>query len=426
MTIYDELRRSAWCMSFVCRGRAMRAKMTADWVRAMRAKIKRDPIGSAGDYAYDKRPALIVRVRPTGHAAWMMNARWEPGKAPATRTIGDFEDLSLKEADAIAADWHHRRKHEGFDPLEERRKRAVLRERHREKLIGKLVEEFIADHVAGTATAHDTTLRVKREIGERWQHRAVDEVRRPDVIAAVKQVGKRGSQTARNAHAQMSGFFTWAIGQGLIETNPARGIDLDSLLGARVPRQRVLTDIETAAVWHSAQEIPVFGPAVRVLQLTGLRLNEVIRCEWGEIDESAKRIVIPPERFKAGFSHICPLPPDALAILMAQSKVGKSPFVFTLTGENPVSNIGRLKVKLDERIAERLGEPMPHWTLHDLRRTLRTRLASLRVPPHIAEMVLGHGKRGMARVYDQHHYEPEMRAALTKWQNLLRTIVARN
>jgi integrase len=63
------------------------------------------------------------------------------------------------------------------------------------------------------------------------------------------------------------------------------------------------------------------------------------------------------------------------------------------------------------------------WRLHDLRRTVRTRMAGLRVPHAVAELVLGHGKRGLARVYDQHSYLPEMREALERWADELARIV---
>jgi hypothetical protein len=38
-------------------------------------------------------------------------------------------------------------------------------------------------------------------------------------------------------------------------------------------------------------------------------------------------------------------------------------------------------------------------------------------------MVIGHGRKGMAKVYDQHSYEDEMREALEKWAAMLRGIV---
>jgi hypothetical protein len=63
------------------------------------------------------------------------------------------------------------------------------------------------------------------------------------------------------------------------------------------------------------------------------------------------------------------------------------------------------------------------WVLHDLRRVVRSRLSALRVDDHVAEMVLGHARRGLQRIYDQHRYEPEIRAALEAWAAHLRTIV---
>jgi hypothetical protein len=46
----------------------------------------------------------------------------------------------------------------------------------------------------------------------------------------------------------------------------------------------------------------------------------------------------------------------------------------------------------------------------------------LRVSDMVAEMVIGHGKRGLGRVYDQHRYVDEMREALELWAGRLRDI----
>jgi integrase len=63
------------------------------------------------------------------------------------------------------------------------------------------------------------------------------------------------------------------------------------------------------------------------------------------------------------------------------------------------------------------------WVIHDLRRTLRTHLSALRIPDHIAEMVIGHGRQGLQRVYDQHRYLNEMREALAMWAARQRSMV---
>jgi hypothetical protein len=41
----------------------------------------------------------------------------------------------------------------------------------------------------------------------------------------------------------------------------------------------------------------------------------------------------------------------------------------------------------------------------------------------VAEMVIGHGRKGIQRVYDQHTYLTEMREALEAWAVRLRTII---
>jgi hypothetical protein len=75
------------------------------------------------------------------------------------------------------------------------------------------------------------------------------------------------------------------------------------------------------------------------------------------------------------------------------------------------------------------GHDSPHsikldgFVNHDIRRTVRTRLSALKVQDHIAELVIGHGRKGLQRVYDQHRYVEEKREALDKWASYLRSIV---
>ena len=38
-------------------------------------------------------------------------------------------------------------------------------------------------------------------------------------------------------------------------------------------------------------------------------------------------------------------------------------------------------------------------------------------------MILGHAKKGMGRIYDEHRYEDEMRAAYEQWAGLLRGLI---
>jgi integrase len=202
------------------------------------------------------------------------------------------------------------------------------------------------------------------------------------------------------------------------------------------------------------------GPMYRLVLLTGQRKGEVagmrarelpsdllralresaatgITPNWRTLPGEARIWTVPPERFKSNASHQVPLSDDALNLIAALPTFRKGDHLFTTTaGEKPVNGFSKPKARLDQHMlwilramARKRGDDprtvsLPPFVIHDLRRTLRTRLSGLRVPEPVAEMVIGHGKRGLARVYDQHRYADEMREALDAWAAKLRTIVA--
>ena len=60
-----------------------------------------------------------------------------------------------------------------------------------------------------------------------------------------------------------------------------------------------------------------------------------------------------------------------------------------------------MNARTDELPATSPGMAPEPWVLHDIRRTCRTRLSQPRIPDTVAERVIGHGARGLARIYDQ-------------------------
>jgi integrase len=90
-------------------------------------------------------------------------------------------------------------------------------------------------------------------------------------------------------------------------------------------------------------------------------------------------------------------------------------------GQGGFSGWSRAKKSLDAKL--KLKE---EWTLHDLRRTVATRMADLGVQPHIIEAVLNHvHKAGVAGIYNRSAYSKEKREALDLWAHHLQVIVAK-
>src|SRR5262245_12482206 len=80
--------------------------------------------------------------------------------------------------------------------------------------------------------------------------------------------------------------------------------------------------------------------------------------------------------------------------------------------------MARAKLKLNAAM-----KGVPPFALHDLRRVVRSNMAAMRIDPDIAEAVLGHSKRGMEKVYNQHRFEAETKEALEAWAARLRSIL---
>jgi integrase len=225
-----------------------------------------------------------------------------------------------------------------------------------------------------------------------------------------------GPVTSNRVGSSIAAFFSWAIREGWVDANPAS--DLNKR--AEVPRSRTLADDEIRKVWAATGGTDQYSSVVRLLLLTGARREEVGGLRWDEIDFDKATITLPPSRTKNAKEHQIPLSPLALDVLEAQPRRDRT-HVF---GEGPTHGFrgwSQGKFELDART-----KIEPRWVVHDLRRTLSTRMHELGVQPHIVEAVLNHmsgHKAGVAGVYNKAVYANEKRMALALWAEHAAAIV---
>ena len=181
------------------------------------------------------------------------------------------------------------------------------------------------------------------------------------------------------------------------------------------PRKRVLTHDECVALWRVTDQLEYpEAHFYRWLLLTGCRLSEASGALWPEFNLDRKVWRVPAERFKGDEENVVPLTDPMCAVLKSIPRNG--PWVFTYDGKSAMNGSAKLKVKTEGLMGDAITAP---WVKHDLRRTVRTNLSALGVADHVAEMVLGHGRKGIQRVYDRHRYLEEIRSALTAWNPCL-------
>jgi integrase len=278
----------------------------------------------------------------------------------------------------------------------------------------------IADYLEAKAASMKprSCAETKRHLENHWKPLhglALGSIGRANVAAQVSAIAKESGPVAANrSRASLSAFFRWAIGEGLCDHNPVAGTNKQEESG---PRERSLSDAEAAAVWLAAPDND-YGRIVQLILLTGCRRDEIGSLQWPEVDLKEKTITLPGERTKNKQPHTVPLSDSAVAIVKQIPRRATRDLVFGV-GKGGYSGWSKSKAELDK--AAKLKEP---WTLHDLRRTVRTGLGKLGVQPHIAEAVLNHLPPKLIRTYDRNTYAAEKRDALDKWATHLKTVIA--
>jgi integrase len=398
----------------------MRATLTDKLLRGLVAR------GQPHEPVWDQAlRGFGIRVGDRGGVSFFACARRRGGsRQPIRLTVGRYPALSLVEARDRARTLL-RELQDGVDPRARRAEQERTAAAKQASRFDVIAEDFIRRHVARARTAAAIELRIRRELLPRWGERSITDITKADVVRMVDEIVDRGHpEAARQTLAYARRLFSWTVARGVLEHAPTDHLKAVDLIGAKKPRQRLLTEHELKLIWRAASEAPYpDGPYIQALLLLGVRRSELGRATWSEIDLDQALWTIPPGRMKSDEGHSVPLPPRAVEILRALPRF-VSGYVFAARGTRPLNDFGAIKQRLDRRVV-RLngGKPIEAWTLHDARRTFRTGLSTLGIAPHVAELCLAHRQPGLARTYDLHRFDAEKRHALNAWAARLLSIV---
>ena len=404
--------------------RVAEKKLTPTFVEGVKAA----PAGRRDEYRDTLVRGFALRVTPKGVKSYVLSCRWPGTKMSVRRTVGNADVMSLADARKIARDWLEFVEL-GIDPQEQARKEAEASARTRGTTFKALAEDFIAEDLAGKRRGADDAREIRREVTPRWGDLPVTSINAGHVIELAKDL-KDKPATGRLVLSHIKRIFAWALHEhdkvygnryGLTN-NPAAAVSPQRIFGAKKPRQRALDDDELRALLVACREVPYpIGPCVELLLLTGCRRKEISQLMWSEVNE--RLLVIPPERFKSDVFHRVPLSNDAAALVESLPH-HTGPYVFTTTdGKKAINGWSKGKEEIDRVVARELSHEPKHWVIHDLRHTIRTCMAALKVDKDVAEMIVGHAKKGMERVYNEHQYQEEMREAYEAWAGLLRGLI---
>jgi integrase len=395
------------------------------------------------DYFDISMPAFGVRLSLAGTRTYFVMTRIHGKLARLTIGKAKLNDndpgLSLREAREKAGEWLDLAAR-GIDPRQVKADERAGNEEKARNTFKTVGERFMRQY-GERRLAANTQREYRRTLfgpdTATWTNRPIASITRADVRAVLDAMVERGKPSAANhTLAYLRKFFNWCAEKDLVDTPPT------DRMTAPTPNsvgERTLTAAEIVEVWRSFEaEGGHFEPLFKLLLLTGQRRSEVggmRRTELSNLNGGEPLWEIPWERTKNKRPHLVPLVHQALAIIDALPFVGDGDLLFTTTGSTPISGFSKAKGRIDAWITvqrKKSGvQPMPAWTLHDLRRTMVTMMNEhLRVPPHIVEACVNHisgrAKAGVAGVYNKALYLDERREALDGWAEYIDVLVRKN
>jgi len=348
------------------------------------------PVSGAKVYADDTLVGFGVRVSFQGTASFVLTY----GVARKRVTIGRVGVISLKDARLKA--------------------RELLAERTLGKKDLKAVsfetaqQLFHTTRAAKESTKKETKRALDRHFLPKWRNEKVADITTDDVADIVDRLKHTPSEQG-HAFAAARLFFNWCEKRRYIDRSPLHGLDAPKLGKSR---SRVLSDAELIIVLRTALNgATPFHKLVALLLLTGQRRSQIAALERKWIGHNTRLFTFPAEIMKGNRDHVTPFGDLTASVLATLSEDG-----LLFPGgdtDNPFSAFSKSKTGFDKECG------VTNWTLHDLRRTMRTHFAKLKVPPHIGERILDHRSGVVSEVeaiYDRYEYLDEMRQAVEAYE----------
>ncbi len=399
----------------------MRVVLSDAWLRAVKP-----PSAGRIEVRDVKAPGLVVRITPTGVVSWAARGR-RPGGREARVTLGLWPQVSLAEA-RKRAQGARAAVAEGADPVAAKRaQRDEARARADLPTVAKRLAEWQAANERRWSPryASEVARLCTRELIPFLGGRPLSEVDRQGWTSVLAVAAQRSASVGSMLYRTAASFLSHADAHGWIAGHPLPRRGASKIAPSVPSRERVLSDEELRPVWAATASMRP-GPRcfVRLLICTGCRAGEAAGIAVGEFDPAEGVWRLSATRTKNGRPHIMPIPTALMAELEALTPLGDRDRLagYRLLGHTrggALSGFSKIKGALDA------ASGVSGWRLHDLRRTVRTKLAALGVPPDIAERCLNHVSAvgTLAAIYDRHDYAAEILAALRRWQTALAVLV---
>ena len=353
----------------------------------------------AGRHRVAGTPGLFVLVHASGARSWIYRG-WN-GTKEIMRGLGSVIDVSLIEARNAAI-----------------RLRAGIIDGAELPLRRSRIAQAAAAHTWQDAfdrltarkagTVRESTVRAADSVWRKHMQPTlgaadVAGTSREDVINLIANIGGSSARKVRNLAREIGSL---AVSLGWMDANPA-GTEIDVALPQAAKRTGTghYRPMPHAMIGEWLRSLPA-GPvanAIRVLVLTGARLNDVLGAEWTEIDGEV--LTVAGARHKMDLDFRIPLTAPVLEAIDAQrGQDARYVFPSLRTAGRPLS---------DETVRKAMHS---EYDLHGFRASFSTWAAETGQDRDVTETALSHSVgSAVARAYQRSDLFDRRRALMAAW-----------
>jgi integrase len=397
----------------------VRREITDTWIRGLKP-----PAGGRLEVWDGRVRGLVLRITPSGVISWSVRSTTSAGKKTRP-TLGTWPALGVadarKRALKLLADIA-----DGADPVAKKKaERTARRARASLPTVAGYWAEWQASKAGQWSERYRRSVaRLGRvEIAPHLGDRPLIETTRADWVGLISTKQRKAPGVANTLYRMAAAFLSHASTHGWIDGSPLPQRGMALIAPAPASRERILSDDELTAIWRAAENLrPKARAFVRLLITTAARESEAADIAVGEIDVADARWTIPGGRTKNGHGIALPLHqlvlPDLVTLLPAHDAGSGWRLLGDVAGSG-FKGFGKLKARVDALSG------ITGWRWHDLRRTARTGMTRLGISRDHAEAALNHvsGRSALERTYDRYGFEPEVIAAVQRWQAHVATLV---
>ncbi|MEB0132587.1 integrase arm-type DNA-binding domain-containing protein [Pseudomonas sp. CCI2.4] len=385
------------------------------------------------DFTLTDSDGLSLFVSARGVKSWHFRFSWH-GKQPRI-SMGTYPETTLREARDLR-DKARALVAKGIDPRVDRRQSHQAAGASLENTFEAVAERWYAFRAprltdAAKGGRHQSRLYLDKDLLPTLGRIPITDIRRADVLTAVRRVEKRGAlNAAEKCRTWLNQIFRYAIAEGVTDFNPAADIDI---VAAVQPPVRHNPHLKREELKPFLSLLRTFDGsiftllAIRLLLLTGVRTGEVRSATPGQFDLDAALWTIPPEsvkqlalKVKDGAGDIPPY-----LVPLSRQAVDVARQLMSMTGQCKLLIPGRnnpnrpMSENTVNDAISRMGY-QGKLTGHGIRATLSTALNEMGYNPDWIEAQLSHaGENKVRRTYNHAAYVEQRRSMMQDWADYL-------